>query len=295
MGIDLPNARLEGGRDDRRENREYLHIKMARLMGNRRANSLAFEPEGLSGLGPRWNLQAGDSFEGGNFDRRPEKKFGELDGTVQEKIVSLPTEERIGMDFVDHHPDHAGFWAGSSRHGKVHPLVHSRRDLDCDLVGRGSRCPRKENRSGGPKGRLPKGKVQVNLGEDRASPHASKKIPEVSEALLVKGAPSAPGGAGRSSPPRRPCPHGIVLFPLGRVGKNLIGLVDFLEALLGLPISRIDVGVELAGKLSLSLFDLLGRRLFRNSEFLVEILGHRVFSPYDPESGPETVPAFSTV
>ncbi len=199
------------------------------------------------------------------------------------------------MDLVDHHPNHAGFWAGTCRHGKVHPLVHSCRDPDRDLVGRGTRGPGKENRSGRPKGRLPKGKGQVNLGEGPASPHASKKIPEVSESLLVEGAPSAPGGSGRSPPARRPGPHGIVLFPLGRVGENLIGLVDFLEALLGPHISRIDVGVELAGKLSVGLFDLVGRRLFRDSEFFVEILGHRAFSPYDPESGPGTVPDFSTV
>ena len=104
--------------------------------------------------------------------------------------------------------------------------------------------------------------------------HSPKKVPKVAEPLLFKGALPPPTSSRRPGRPLGAVPEGIILLPLGRIGKDFVGLVDLLELLLCLPISGIDVRMVLARQLPVGLLDLVRRGLFLHSKLFVEILGH---------------------
>src|SRR5690606_1931529 len=73
-------------------------------------------------------------------------------------------------------------------------------------------------------------------------------------------------------------PHGaeladlVVLLALGLVADDVVGGGDLLEALLGGGVTRVGVGVQLAGELAVGARDLLRRRRLRDAEDLVVVL-----------------------
>ena len=56
-------------------------------------------------------------------------------------------------------------------------------------------------------------------------------------------------------------PIAVVDLALLGIGENLIRFVDLLEALLGLDIFGVDVGMMLAGEVPVSLFDIVDTRI----------------------------------
>ncbi len=70
----------------------------------------------------------------------------------------------------------------------------------------------------------------------------------------------------------------VVFFPLGGIAKDFVGLVDFLEFLLGLLLVFRDVGMKFAGKFAEGFFDVGVAGGARDAENLVIIFvlnGHR--------------------
>ena len=65
----------------------------------------------------------------------------------------------------------------------------------------------------------------------------------------------------------------VVLLALVGIAEHVVGLGDLLEALLGLRVARVLVGVVLARELAVGLLDVVGRRLALDAEHLVVILG----------------------
>src|SRR4030095_9240931 len=63
----------------------------------------------------------------------------------------------------------------------------------------------------------------------------------------------------------------VVLLALVGIGEDLVGLVDLLEALLGLGL-LVHVRVVLPGELPVRLLDVLGRGVLRHAEGLVIVL-----------------------
>src|SRR3954469_14831744 len=63
----------------------------------------------------------------------------------------------------------------------------------------------------------------------------------------------------------------VVLAPLLRVGQNVIGLLDLLEALLGSSVPGVAIGMVLADELAVGLLDVLCRGLAVDAEDLVEV------------------------
>src|SRR4030095_7607212 len=63
----------------------------------------------------------------------------------------------------------------------------------------------------------------------------------------------------------------VIPLALLRVGEDLVGLVDLLEALLRLGL-LVDVRMVLARELAGRLLDLLGARILRDAECLVVVL-----------------------
>src|SRR5207253_9686272 len=61
----------------------------------------------------------------------------------------------------------------------------------------------------------------------------------------------------------------IVLFALGGIAKNLIGLVDFLEFFFGLLFVLCDIGVVLAGEFAKSFLNLRITGSAGNTEYFV--------------------------
>ena len=82
--------------------------------------------------------------------------------------------------------------------------------------------------------------------------------------------------------PPRPAPENglrqraVVLLALLGVAEDVVRLGDLLEALLGLLVAGVLVGVVLARELAVRLLDLVGRGLALDAEHLVVVLcGHR--------------------
>ena len=63
----------------------------------------------------------------------------------------------------------------------------------------------------------------------------------------------------------------VVPAAAARIGEDLVGLADFLEALRRLPVARIQVGMVLAGESPIRLFDLLRVSLSRDSQDCVVV------------------------
>src|SRR5690606_25226287 len=86
--------------------------------------------------------------------------------------------------------------------------------------------------------------------------------------------------AGRRAEPRTAGegPHLVVLLALLVVGQHGVGLADLLEARLGLGVSRVVVGVQLASELAVGLLDrgLVG--VLGDAEDRVEVLLHPVLA-----------------
>src|SRR4029079_4332263 len=91
--------------------------------------------------------------------------------------------------------------------------------------------------------------------------------------------PAARTGVGCGSA-RRPIegtqpPHLIVLLSLVGVGEHAVRLRNLLEALAGLCVVRIGIGMVLLGEPAIRLLDLVLARRVRNAEDVVEVLrGH---------------------
>ena len=67
----------------------------------------------------------------------------------------------------------------------------------------------------------------------------------------------------------------VVLLTLGGVADDLVGRGNLLEPLLrGSPIGRIEVGVQLLGKLAVGTTDIVIRRVPLNAQHLVGVFGH---------------------
>src|SRR6266404_831010 len=62
----------------------------------------------------------------------------------------------------------------------------------------------------------------------------------------------------------------VVLLALLLIGKHVVGRLHFLEALLGLLVARVPVGMMLTRELPVRLLDLVLRRVLRNAEAVVE-------------------------
>ena len=78
-------------------------------------------------------------------------------------------------------------------------------------------------------------------------------------------------------PPRPACENGfsqraVVVLALVGVAEDVVRLRDLLEALLGLRVARVLVGVVLARELAVRLLDLVRRRLAVDAEHLVVVL-----------------------
>ena len=87
-----------------------------------------------------------------------------------------------------------------------------------------------------------------------------------------------PGVEAAAAPPaaalrERVEPAAVVLLALVGVAEDVVGGLDLLEALLGLGVVRVAVGVVLADELAVRLLDLVGRRLLVDAQDLVEVLG----------------------
>src|SRR5207302_446175 len=67
------------------------------------------------------------------------------------------------------------------------------------------------------------------------------------------------------------------------VTEDVIGFADFLELRLRRLVVRVDVGVQLAGKLPISLLDLFFVRLPANPQMLIVVLSHSTM-PLNPMS-----------
>src|SRR5262249_9021361 len=66
----------------------------------------------------------------------------------------------------------------------------------------------------------------------------------------------------------------VVELPFLDVAEHVVGVVHQLEALLGLLVPRVLVGVQLRGKLAVRLLDDVRLRVFRHAEHGVEVVGH---------------------
>ena len=66
----------------------------------------------------------------------------------------------------------------------------------------------------------------------------------------------------------------VVGLALLGVREHVVGLLDFLEALLGFGVTGVAVRVVLAHQFAVRLLDLVGRRLLRDAECFVEVLCH---------------------
>src|SRR4051794_7519481 len=94
---------------------------------------------------------------------------------------------------------------------------------------------------------------------------------DVAEAARVEAAEAAAlTAAGRAEA------AAVVGLALVGIAQQVVGLLDLLEALLGLLVVRVAVGVVLTDQLAVGLLDLVGRRRALDSEHLVGItlLGH---------------------
>src|SRR3954471_17631037 len=94
---------------------------------------------------------------------------------------------------------------------------------------------------------------------------------DVAEAARVEAAEAAAltaAGRAEAAP--------VVGLALVGIAQQVVGLLDLLEALLGLLVVRVAVGVVLTDQLAMGLLDLVGRRRALDSEHLVGItlLGH---------------------
>ena len=97
---------------------------------------------------------------------------------------------------------------------------------------------------------------------------AAEQVGEV-DAVLVEGArvePAAGCGTAHAGLAQE-----VVLLALLRIGEDLVGLRDLLEALLGSRIVRVLVGVRLAHELAIGLLDLVGARVAGDAERLVMV------------------------
>ena len=97
-------------------------------------------------------------------------------------------------------------------------------------------------------------------GRAGAPPKISPKMsPKMS--LMVAAPAEAGEGRRRALPPA--WPKLVVAGPLLRIGEDVVGLGDLLEALLGGLVARVLVGVELVGELAVGGLELLAGRASR--------------------------------
>src|SRR4051794_20248203 len=108
------------------------------------------------------------------------------------------------------------------------------------------------------------------LGPTPAPEEAREDVPEVGREPAAGAAGEAPATAeSREHPP------GVVVTPLLRIGERVVRGLHLLEALLGLLVTWVPVGVVLPGQLAVRLLDLVGAGLAPDAENGVEIVvGH---------------------
>src|SRR5205814_3325437 len=100
----------------------------------------------------------------------------------------------------------------------------------------------------------------------------------------VEGDAAWPPGAAADAP----VPERVVLLALLGLGQHVVRRLHLLELRLGRLVARIAVRVVLPRELAVGLLDLVGRRVLRNAEDVVEIfrLGrHQLTRPRSPARG----------
>ena len=130
-----------------------------------------------------------------------------------------------------------------------------------------------------PRTRRPRTGRDARRGRRRScgrTPRSHRGRPTGRRARGSRQDPGPPAGR-RTRRPRlgvaRPVrPERVVPLPLLRVGEDLVGLVDLLEALGGGLVTRVLVGVVLPGELPVRLLDGLGVGGLRDAEGLVVVL-----------------------
>jgi hypothetical protein len=96
------------------------------------------------------------------------------------------------------------------------------------------------------------------------------KVPQIAEVFGVPG-PLVVASARRARPAEDARTQLVVLLALRRIRQEVVGALHFLEALLGLRVSRVLIRVVLPGELAVGLLDLVLRRRFGYAQGLVEI------------------------
>src|SRR5262249_38287322 len=106
-----------------------------------------------------------------------------------------------------------------------------------------------------------------------------EEVGEAAHLLVLEAAHGDPRAPRPAAAPRRDAlvglpvrAHLVVATALLGVGEHLVGLVDLLEARLGLAVAGVDVGMVLARELAVGGLDLLAARGLRDAERLVVVL-----------------------
>src|SRR5262249_27769789 len=116
-----------------------------------------------------------------------------------------------------------------------------------------------------------------------AAEHAAEDVPEV-ELAEVERLAAVPRARAAARPGHRLA--GVVAPALLRAGQPVVRVGALLEALLGLRVVGVAVGVVLARELAVGLLDLLVARALRDPEDLVQVLAHEASS--SPAGGEAT-------
>ena len=108
-----------------------------------------------------------------------------------------------------------------------------------------------------------------------ATEHGSEDVAQVAEPGATGGAAHAAVAAAHAREPAL----GVVLLALLGVGQHVVGVRDLLEALLGLRVAGVGVGVVLARKGPVGLLDGIRIGVLGHAEDLVEVLLVQLCSP----------------
>src|SRR5262245_34309119 len=120
--------------------------------------------------------------------------------------------------------------------------------------------------------------------EDAAEP--AEDVGQVEVAFLEADVLEAAGpctGAGARAAER------VVLLPLLRVGEQVVGLLHLLEALLGLRVAVVRVGMVLPRELAIRLLDLVCGGAPLDAEHLVRVTGRHGYPATTTRAGRRTL------
>ena len=166
------------------------------------------------------------------------------------------------------------------RSGRARTAAPTRGSARPPSPGRTRCAPRSRGRGRAP-GRAPPPRPPAPPNRsDRMSPKPPKPPP-----VPVRNEPGS-----KPPPPKMPPPESYCLALLG-VGQDRVGLLDLLEALLGVLVAVVRVRVVLARQLAVGLLDLLVGGLLVDAERLVRVLHRRHgYAETTTRAGRSTVP-----